>query len=93
MSAPDLPGPSPDLDPGAVVAHQLAALVHTAPLSDLLCFATAQHGLLRADGDHAEQEVVLARPTGATSAYTFLLTRQRSGPLTGCWMTDAMLRI
>jgi hypothetical protein len=72
---------------------RFAALVHTAPLSSLLCFTTAQYGPLLLDGDHAEQEVVLAGPTGTTSAYTFLLRRQRSGPLAGCWMTDAVLRL
>jgi hypothetical protein len=72
---------------------RFAALLHTAPLRGLLCFATAHHGPSRVEGDHAEQEVLVADSTGATTAYVFLLTRQRSGPLAGCWMTDAVLRL
>lgn len=72
---------------------RFAALVHTAPLRGLLCHATVHLGPLRVDGDHAEQEVLVADRSGETSAYAFMLTRQRSGPLAGCWMADAILRL
>jgi Domain of unknown function (DUF4864) len=72
---------------------RFAALIHTAPLRGLLCYATVSYGPLRIDADHAEQEVLVADHNGETNAYAFMLTRQRSGPLAGCWMTDAILRL
>lgn len=72
---------------------RFAALIHTAPLRGLLCYTTMHCGPLRLEGDHAEQEVLVADATGETTAYAFMLTRQRSGPLAGCWMTDAVLRL
>lgn len=84
---------SPAYKVATAALARFAALVHTAPLRGLLCYATIHYGPLRADGDHAEQEVLVADASGETTAYVFMLTRQRSSPLAGCWMTDAILRL
>lgn len=72
---------------------QFAEMVHEGPYAAMLDCATAQCGPLRLDGDHAEQEVLVIDDSGATAAYAFVLTRQHSGPLDGCWMTDAVIRL
>jgi hypothetical protein len=84
---------SPAYKSAAGPLARFAALVHTAPLRGLLCCSAAQYGPLREVGDRAVQEVLMAGAGGETTAYAFMLGRQRSGPLAGCWMTDAVLRI
>jgi hypothetical protein len=104
LREPDVPYPDAGIEVAYAFASPLhkeasgslarfAAILHTAPYAPLLCFASAQPAPLVRDGDRAEQEVVLASPSGATAAFAFVLTRQRSGPLAGCWMTDAILRL
>jgi hypothetical protein len=84
---------SPAYKAAAGALARFAALIHTAPLRGLLCWVSVQYGPLRSDGDHAEQEVLLVDSAGDTTAFAFMLTRQRKGPLAGCWMTDAILRL
>lgn len=104
LREPDVPYPDAGIEVAYAFASPLhkeacgplarfAAIVHTAPYAPLLCFASAQQAPLVRDGDRAEQEVVLASPSGATTAFAFVLTRQRSGPLAGCWMTDTVLSL
>ncbi|WP_318570886.1 DUF4864 domain-containing protein [Salinigranum marinum] len=44
----------------------------------------------RGDGS-AEQRVTLTGPGGRTVTYVFGLSKQRGGPLDGCWLTDRVL--
>jgi hypothetical protein len=72
---------------------RFAERVHHELYAPLLACASVQPGPLRLDGDRAEQEVLVVDVTDEAAAYAFLLSRQHSGPLAGCWMTDAVLRL
>lgn len=43
------------------------------------------------EGGHALQLVAIERSDGTRARFVFELSRQRNGPLEGCWMTDSVV--
>ncbi len=77
--------------------------VHTGPLSrfaqmvkgplyaSLLDYCAVELGPLYTGDDQAQQMVRVRDRHGRTVTYIFGLSRQESGPFSGCWMTDSVL--
>lgn len=53
----------------------------------------ATTGPMERDGSSAEQRVTLTGPDGRTETYVFGLSNDRTGGLSGCWLTDRVLRV
>jgi len=51
----------------------------------------ATTGPMEQDGTTAEQRVTLTGPDGRTATYVFGLSKERTGELDGCWLTDRVL--
>lgn len=50
----------------------------------------ATTGPIERDGSRARQRVTLTGPDGRTATYVFGLSKERSGDLDGCWLTDSV---
>jgi len=51
----------------------------------------AVRGPLEREGSRADQQVTLTGPDGRTVTYRFGVSKQSSGSLGGCWLTDRVL--
>ncbi|MGQ0628107.1 MAG: DUF4864 domain-containing protein [Phycisphaerales bacterium] len=66
-------------------------LVHNDFYLPMLNFATVDFGKTIIAGDEAQQPVIITTRQGRRVGYVFLLSRQKDGPVEGCWMTDGVI--
>ncbi len=59
----------------------------------MLNHARADYGPLFERGDYAALVVSIQAADGSTHRYLFELSRQRTGSLAGCWMTDSVQQL
>jgi len=61
--------------------------------SDMLSQSAARVTLKASNDEQAQVLAELTQPDGRQSAYVFVLSRQSSGPCTGCWLTDGVFAL
>jgi uncharacterized protein DUF4864 len=59
----------------------------------MIGFERAEFTQIMLSGNTAQQTVRLVRGQGKNAVYRFVLSQQAGEPYTGCWMTDAVLRL
>jgi hypothetical protein len=67
---------------------RFVAMVHGRRYSPMVDHAEAVPGPVERDGETATRRVTITGPGGRTATYEFGLSRQASGPLADCWLTD-----
>lgn len=97
----------PETDNGIRIAFRFASprsLAFTGPLEHFVSIvknptfaALVNHDSatfypLRLEGDNAIQRVTIRDSSGQRAVFLFYLSRQKSGPDAGCWLTDGIVR-
>lgn len=65
-------------------------MLHGETYGPMLNHQAAAYGVLRIDGRHAAQSVIITTAHGERTGYVFELSRQNQPPYAGVWMTDAV---
>ena len=65
-------------------------MIKTGPYRLMLEYQHVLYTPVKIDGDAAAQRVTLIGKNRVI-AFVFLLSRQRSAPCKGCWMTDSVI--
>lgn len=71
--------------------ERFGQMVRQAPYDSLARTQAVLIGRSHIDRDVARILVTVVDETAQVRAFTFILAKQKSAPMTGCWMTDAVL--